>query len=159
MDSASKIDMFVVNRSDIDTVKAQAVKSPLRRARICLHNEDTALIHEMIIAMRSGSYVQPHRNVRNSKSYLALEGSLRIICFDDSGTIVRKQDLCAQGAGGPLCCRLNSNCWHTVIPMSECAVFFETNGGPFVKELEEYASWAPEPRSLLLAAFMLELEQ
>lgn len=133
----------VVDRPQIEDLKQAAVADPLGRARICLHMSPADPIHEMVIAIRRGSYSRPHRNVRQSKSYFAIDGRIALIIFDDSGKIVER--ICLEpGSAAPFFCRLNSNCWHTVVACSDMAVFLETNGGPFIKEQEEYAPWAPD---------------
>lgn len=137
------MEIAAVDRQQIDELKQAALADPLGRARICLHMSPSDPIHEMVIAIQRDSYSRPHRNVRQSKSYFAIDGRIALIIFDDNGKITKR--ICLEpGSAAPFFCRLNSNCWHTVVSCSEQAVFLETNGGPFVKELEEYAPWAPD---------------
>lgn len=127
----------------IEELKKAAVLDPLGRARICLHLDPDNPIHEMVIAFTTNSYSRPHRNVRNSKSYFIIEGNMLVLIFDNEGRITRKIELATASNKKPFFCRLNANCWHTVIAKSDTLVFLETNGGPFIKDDEEYASWAP----------------
>lgn len=128
----------------IKDLKIAAREDVFKRARICLHKTPDAPIHEMVIAMLSDSYSRPHRNVRNSKSYCIIEGDMYIVIFDNSGLVLQKISIGSGMDYKTFICRLNSNVWHTVVPISEVVVFLETNGGPFIKEKEEYAPWSPE---------------
>jgi len=142
----------------LDELKKAAKLDPYGRARICLHLGPEAPIHEMLIAFCSTSYVRPHRNVRSSKSYYVIEGKMLVLIFDDAGQVMRRIELISGQLGKPFLCRLNVNCWHTIISRSDELVFLETNGGPFFKELEEYAAWAPENwDSTGIEAFLLRM--
>ncbi len=138
-------DVVVIDSLRIGELKQAADADPLGRARICLHLSSEAAIHEMLIVTCSGSYSRPHRNVRNSKSYFVIEGKMILPLFDDKGRMMQRIVLAAGEPDIPFLCRLNVNCWHTVVAESEQVVFLETNGGPFIKEDEEYADWAPSP--------------
>lgn len=137
-------EILEIDALQIEELKKAAVLDPFGRARICLHLDPDDPIHEMVIAFNHNSYARPHRNVRNSKSYFVIEGNMLVLIFDDEGQITRRIELDTASNGKPFFCRLNANCWHTVIAKSDILVFLETNGGPFVKVLEEYAPWAPE---------------
>lgn len=151
-------EISAVDRQQIDELKQAAAIDPLGRARICLHMSPADSIHEMVIAIRRGSYSRPHRNVRQSKSYFAIDGRIALIIFDDSGKIIKR--ICLEPSSAAVFfCRLNSNCWHTVISCSDQAVFLETNGGPFVKELEEYAPWAPDGHETEVDSYLDGIER
>lgn len=137
-------EIIEINRVHVKDLKDAANKDFYKRARICLHKTPDDPIHEMLIAMHRDSYVRPHRNVRKSKSYYVVEGEMYIVSFDEWGNVTQKIGIGAGSEYDTFICRLNTNLWHTVIPVSEMLVFLETNGGPFIKEDEEYAVWSPE---------------
>lgn len=133
-----------INREQLELLKDSARLDAFKRARICLHRTPDDPIHEMIIVMYRDSYSRPHRNVRNSKSYYVIEGEMEIVVFDENGIVTGRVKIGTKSESNTFICRLNVNLWHTVVPLSEFVVFLETNGGPFIKENEEYAEWSPE---------------
>ncbi len=53
-------DITEVTEQDLVELRRSALAEPLKRARICLHIDDTALLQEMIIAMHRDTIVLPH---------------------------------------------------------------------------------------------------
>ena len=70
------------NNVDLDELKLLAKNDPDKRARICLHKDDSELVHEMIIVIYEGSEIIPHRHIDKSESYHIIEGELKIVFFD-----------------------------------------------------------------------------
>jgi len=125
-------------------VKERALASVLGRFRICLHHATHDAVQEMVIAVRRGSYMQPHCHPCRSTSLLVLEGTLDVHLFDDHGHRQRTITLSPYPAGDPFCLRLESLVWHMPMCRSDVCVFYETLQGPFLQDASNlWAPWSP----------------
>jgi len=51
------------------------------------------------------------------------------------------------GAEDHLVCRVETDRWHTVVPLTPYAVYLELKPGPFLGPQDSlYPEWAPDPR-------------
>lgn len=133
-----------ITKSQIEALKETAASMPLRRARICLHNENTDLIHEMIIAFHKDSYIPPHKHVGKSESFHIIEGEAGVVIFDDAGAIEHIVHMGEYHQGLISTYRLNDYLWHTVIPLTEILVLKEVTSGPHNPAESRFAPWAPD---------------
>jgi len=117
------------------------------RVRICAHADSKDRLHEMIIALARGSYIQPHRHLDKAESFHLIEGRLDIVLFDEAGNVTETIALAPYGnaEGLPFYYRLNAPIYHTVIVRTPHTLFHETTSGPFVPGDAEFAAWAPAP--------------
>ena len=121
-------------------LREMADKSPKRRARICTHRSSEASIQEMIIVIKKGSYIRPHRHQNKCESFHIIDGSADIVVFEDNG-MIRKVIPFATNAY--FYYRLDSNLFHTIVVRSESIVFHEVTNGPFITNGTEFAAFAP----------------
>lgn len=70
-----------------------------------------------------------------------IEGSVLIVFFEETGEIKREVSLSA-GRTSPFLYRMSAPLWHTVLPLTEFAIFHEVTTGPFSPS--EYPSWEPD---------------
>ena len=132
----------------IEQLKEVASKSPLRRARLCLHRSDDELLHEMIIALAHDCLFKPHKHEAKSESYHMIQGRMIFIMFDGDGTPSQAILLTPPGQGGVICFRMSKPIYHAVLPIDD-VVYQETTTGPFKRGDATIAPWAPgEPREL-----------
>ena len=68
----------------------EAKSTPLQRARLCIHSDDTSLIQEMIIVLLNDTYVRPHKHLSREESFFILEGEATVLIFDEAGTVTEK---------------------------------------------------------------------
>ncbi len=136
--------IFTLKSDMIAQVIEAAEKDPLKRARLCLHKNHADKVQEMIVALIKGTYVRPHRHTKNSESFHVISGTLLLVFFDDLGHVIYTLEMAAEQPNIPFIYRLSSDLWHTVIPLSKCAVYHETSAGPFTKKSSEFAPWSPE---------------
>jgi cupin fold WbuC family metalloprotein len=132
-----------LGRFEIELIKEQARKNTRGRARICTHPGDHDPLHEMLIAMRSDTYVRPHKHVGKSESFHVIEGQADVVVFDDVGAIV---DLIALGdvsSGRHLYYRLSQPSFHTLLIRSELLVLHEVTNGPFRPGDALFAPFSP----------------
>lgn len=138
-----------VGQEWIDKLKDLALKSPMRRARFCLHRTDNDLLHEMVIALARDCTFRPHKHEAKSESYHMIEGRMVFIMFSDSGIPIEAALLAPHGQKGMVSFRISDPIYHAVIPLDDVVVYQETTTGPFKKDEATIASWAPaEPHAL-----------
>lgn len=137
-----------VSKDDIEIIKKDACSTPLRRSRICLHQDNADPVHEMIIALCHDSYIPPHSHEGKSESFHIIEGQADICFFDESGTMT---DTVILGANSPqgFYYRLSSPLYHTVLSHGPMLVFHETTSGPFSPESNRIAPFAPPAANAL----------
>ena len=133
--------------SDVEFLKGAARLNERKRIRLCTHPSIDDTLHEMIIVQSRGCYVRPHRHLRKSESFHAIEGELDIVLFDHEGDVSQVIRL-GQENGCAVYYRLGTPTYHTVVPQSEFVVFHETTNGPFRREQTEFAPWSPVENSL-----------
>lgn len=133
----------------IERLKKVALKSPLRRSRLCLHRSDDDLLHEMIIVLARDCIFKPHKHEAKSKSYHMIQGRMAFIMFADDGTPSRTTLLAPSGQQGTVYFRMSEPIYHAVLPLDEMVVYHETTNGPFKPGGATVAPWAPsEPDKL-----------
>lgn len=147
-----------VHRGIIADLKNAADRSPLKRARLCLHRDGTELVHEMLIVLAGSVYIRPHRHLNKPESFHLLEGDVSAVFFDDDGAPSREVRL-GRGLDQPFIYRVTHPVYHTQWVWSDYVVFYECTRGPFLKEETEYASWAPEEGTSEVAAYQARLKE
>lgn len=135
-----------------------ARRSPLRRARVCMHPASDAPIHEMLIVLLKGSYIRPHKHLGKSESFHLIQGTAGVLFYDDQGRIERQLTLSRDIAHAPFYYRLDRDAYHSQVVLSEHVVFHECTGGPFRREDTAFAPWSPEDRTAEAERFLAGLE-
>jgi cupin fold WbuC family metalloprotein len=130
-----------VSQGRIVELKQIALNSPLKRSRLCLHLSHEDLVQEMVIVLHKDTYLRPHRHQNKTESFHMIEGAVCICFFEDSGEI-KQLLLLSASPGKTFLYRLSDSFWHTVIPLTEYAVFHEVATGPFSSS--EFPSWEPQ---------------
>ena len=112
-------------------------------ARICLHESPSSNFHEMVILEHRGHYCRPHKHLVKGESCHIIEGKLGIFLFNDEGEIVYTDLL---GEDGHLISRLGAAQWHSVVAVSDYAIYHEAKPGPFSQQDDSiFAPWSPNP--------------
>ena len=97
-----KGDIVEIGSDWLARLKAAASESPLRRSRVCLHADDDAPVHEMILVLCQDTLFQPHRHLTKAESFHMIEGELDLVIFDEDGAPARMIQLGAAGSGNRL---------------------------------------------------------
>lgn len=139
---AARTSVVAVDDGVVRRLKDEARASGTGRARLLLHGDPGAALHEMLIAASKDTYWPPHLNTRGAKSWRIVEGAAACFVFSKTGGVDSCTVLDANAEKGPFMLRLSEPFWHTVLPLSEPAVYVETTGGPF--EGNVFADWAPK---------------
>lgn len=140
----------VVGDDWLRRLKENAAAAPKRRARLCLHADDAAPVHQMVVALCADSAIAPHRHDAKPESFHVVDGDLAILLFADDGAVERVIRLGAPGSGKPFMCRIAASAWHSVVAESTCAIFHETTAGPFRADAQITAPWAPRTPEAIL---------
>ena len=128
----------------VEFIKEKALSSKRGRARICAHKSNDDSLHEMLIAIRSDSYIRPHRHFNKVESFHLVEGKAKIVIFDNEGNIRDVIDVGDYDSGKKVYYRIDHEYFHTVLVESDFLVFHEVIQGPFKKESTVFAPWSPE---------------
>jgi cupin fold WbuC family metalloprotein len=131
------------SRADLDFLHQHVSTTPRKRIRLCAHTGTEDLLHEMLIVLEAGGYVQPHRHVGKSESYHVIEGSADLILFDDNGRITRVIEMGDSQSDKTFFLRFNCMLYHTVHVTGKRFTFHEITNGPLDREKTQYAQWAP----------------
>ena len=133
-----------ITAGDVARLKSLALKNVRQRLRLCAHSGVQDALHEMIIALPTGIYVRPHKHVGKSESFHIIEGCLKVVIFDEDGTMRNVLTMGTTDSDEILFYRLSESMYHTVVPQSPLVVFHEVTNGPFRREDTIYAPWTPE---------------
>lgn len=145
-----------LEQAALNAVNRLADTSPKKRARICAHKDSLATIQEMIIVIREGSYIAPHRHKNKCESFHLIDGNADIVVFEDNGDIRKVIRFRREHA---FYYRLEAELFHTIIVRSERITFHEVTNGPFVANGTEYAPFAPREGGGGIADYQKRLDQ
>lgn len=120
-----------VTERALQALKAEVQDRPGGAVRLCLHDGPQDPVHDMVIVLRQGPPVAPHKHKTRPESYHMIEGKLRLQFFDEEGRKTTSCLLGAPGSGLPLMVRVPKDVWHATQPESGFAVFHESRPGPF----------------------------
>jgi cupin fold WbuC family metalloprotein len=113
------------------------------RVRINLHNSSNDPLHEMLIAIRPGSYIRPHKHPGKSESFHLIHGSVDIVVFNDDGDIRDIVELAAGEKDRAFYYRMSVPMFHTLIVRSDLLIVHEITNGPFRAGETVFADFAP----------------
>ena len=128
----------------LDSLLDQAASSPRKRAHQLLHTGPEDTTQRLCIALAKGTYVRPHHHPRNNtwEMLIALRGRMRLVLFDNEGTVTDTHVLSPDGDLTAI--ELPTGTWHTLIALSERAAFMELKPGPYTPaQNDDFAAWAP----------------
>jgi cupin fold WbuC family metalloprotein len=152
--------LVTADQTDIKIFKQLSAHNLRKRIRLCTHIEQTDSLHEMLILHTKGTYVRPHKHPGKSESTHIIEGLVDLILFDERGRIERIIRMGDYASGRTFYFRMAAPIFHTLIIRSEVLVFHETTNGPFAKNTNIFAPWAPVDTDVdLINHFMVELEE
>lgn len=123
---------------------AQADASPRKRTNFNFHEAAESLVQRLIIQMKRGSYIRPHRHYEMDKweMTLALSGVFEIVIFEDDGTVRERVRL--EPNSSVMALELLPQTWHSYIALTDHASFFEIKEGPYdPARITQFAPWAP----------------
>lgn len=132
-----------------------AEQSQRLRAHFNLHQSYQDSVQKLFIALKSDSYIRPHRHALDPKEecLIAIRGLMSLVLFSGQGEVdsitLFGSEKYAQKNPIAYGVQIPANTWHTVIPLSDDAIIFEVKDGPFDANIaKEYAPWSPAEGSV-----------
>lgn len=142
-------------------LSARAAASPRRRANHNLHPALADPVQRLLNAMEPGTYVRPHRHLAPEPKwelFVVLAGAVAVLLFDDTGTVVERLELVADGDLRGV--EVPAGCWHSLVVLRPGTVLFECKQGPYVALSDkDFAAWAPAEGEPGAAAMLARLAQ
>jgi cupin fold WbuC family metalloprotein len=122
-----------LNRQLLDSLSLKAAASPRQRQNHNFHQLDER-VQRMLNAMQPGTYVRPHRHLREPDTngfefFLALQGEIGILIFDETGTILDRRRINAQGPTYGI--ELPEATYHALVSLAPNSIIFELKEGPY----------------------------
>ena len=145
-----------LGRGEIDFIRDCALKNSRGRARICAHKEAQDSLHEMLIGIRSDSYIRPHRHHNKVESFHLFEGEADIVILTDEGEIF---DVIELGLNASLYYRLSTPRYHTLLIRSPVLVIHEITNGPFNSSESDFADFSPPEGGRMVQNFVLGMRE
>jgi cupin fold WbuC family metalloprotein len=139
-------DAAIVTADDdvIAELKRIAAQNPRLRSRLCTHPDPSSGLHEMLIVHHREAYVRPHKHFGKPESLHVIEGTARVVVFEDDGKIRDVLDMAPYGQGKLCYYRMPDEVFHSILITSEWLVFHETTAGPFDPSRTAFPDWAPD---------------
>ena len=123
----------VLDNYDLTFLKKLTENNKNKSARICLHPDESANIHEMLIYQSKCDPAIPHKHIDKDESFYLIKGKLDVIFFNKDLEIINIIKLNGFGTKGMFFCKIPKNSYHTSIYYQDC-VFLEISKGPFIKK-------------------------
>jgi cupin fold WbuC family metalloprotein len=98
----------------------------------------------MLIVHHREAYVRPHKHFGIPESFHLIEGTARVVIFENDGQIRDVLDMAPYGRGKLCYYRIREEVFHTILISSEWLVFHETTAGPFDPSRTAFPDWAPD---------------
>jgi len=128
---------------ELKFLRREVAENPKGRVRINLHAENTDGLHEMFIAIRSDSYIRPHKHPNKSESFHVVDGEVDLVIFENDGRIKEIIPLAARGGTKAFYYRMSKPFFHTLVIRSKMLVVHEITNGPFLHDGAVVAGFAP----------------
>ena len=148
-----------ISRGFLDDLAAKADASPRLRTNFNFHEGAESLVQRLVIQLRRGTYIRPHRHYDLNKweMTLVLTGEVDILIFDNHGHVTERIHLAANGE--TIALELLPETWHSYVPVTERAAFFEIKEGPYdPARITQFADWAPAEGDASVAAYLRWME-
>ena len=144
-----------ISRELIASLADKADASPRLRTNHNFHETGDALVQRLIIQMKRGTYIRPHRHFELNKweMMIAIGGTMDIVLFENNGCL--RERIRLETAGDTFGLELPPDTWHSYVPLTPHAAFFEIKEGPYdAARMSQFAEWAPVEGDAQVAAYL-----
>ncbi|GIU38805.1 WbuC family cupin fold metalloprotein [Shewanella schlegeliana] len=123
--------MKLIEQSDTDKLFSIAKDSKRKRAHLNLHSDYSEKVQRLLIALLSGSYVEPHYHELcwQWEMFLVIQGVIQVKTYDFEGNVI-KSVLVGDEQQSNLV-HLEPGDIHSVECISDKALMLEVKEGPF----------------------------
>ena len=135
----------------------KARESPRLRTNHNLHEGPPAPVQRLVVKLRQGTYIRPHRHRSRWELGLILQGRMDLLLFAEDGTLTERVAMLP--VHGTLALELPQGQFHSYVCVSDAATFFEVKEGPYdPATAAEFAPWAPPEGDPQAPAFLQWME-
>lgn len=152
--------MKLITRDLLDGLGAKAQSLPRRRTHHNLHDDLSAPVQRLFVALQPGSYVRPHchREPNKWELLVAIAGRLAVLIFEPDGRLRERLELAPDGDGRAV--EFPPGTWHAVVALAPDSVMLEVKQGPYQPTpAADFAAWAPAEGDPDAAAFEAWMRQ
>ncbi|MBO6189868.1 MAG: WbuC family cupin fold metalloprotein [Alloprevotella sp.] len=121
--------MQLINTALLSDVCAQAAASPRLRMNYNFHDRLDAPAQRLINALQPGTELPVHCHRHTAETYLLLQGSLRVMFYDDNKNVVEETVLNREN--GVMGVHIPAGQWHTLEVLEPDTAIFEVKDGPY----------------------------
>lgn len=152
--------MRILNKQFRDALYRQADASPRLRAHERLHEKSQDPVQRIVVALRRGTYIPPHKHTSGQdwELFNVVDGDIKLLIFNDEGMV--KQTLRLGKEHETFAVQMPPNTVHSMVCMSDHAMFIEVKQGPYREEDAKLVMrWAPNEGDQDTAAYVKRLEE
>lgn len=114
----------------LDSVSAQACSSERLRMNFNFHECAEAPSQRMLNALEPGTVLPVHRHRHTAETYVLLRGKIRVMFYDESGT-VEEESFLLDPLAGAFGVNIPLGRWHSLEVLESGSVIFEAKDGPY----------------------------
>lgn len=130
---------LIISKKILRQMKRKAFTNGENKFRYCFHENEQALIHEMLFTNTRDVYFRPHCH-KDDELQIVVDGKMYVIFFDDNGKILK---CFFSSKNRNSIYRINKDMWHMNLPITKTITILEIKQGPFLKDSNIYPIWAP----------------
>ena len=104
--------IMVIDNEILDGLTAQAKASPRLRMNLNFHQSLDEKCHRFLNAVEPDANIPVHRHPEKEESFVVLRGRIRVITYNDDGTII--ENIVLNPSEGRYGVNVGKNVWHTV---------------------------------------------
>lgn len=135
----------ICDQNLINTLCKEAADNPRLRTHYEMHSGKSDLIQKFLNVMQPGSYIPPHlhKEAGRWESFQIIQGSTKVLLFDEDGTVL---DIIILGADSAnYIVEIAENEWHAIVALEKDTVLLELKPGPYdPQSAKHFAPWAPQ---------------
>lgn len=121
--------LMIIDDKILDELSAKAKASPRLRMNYNFHQSLDEKCHRFLNAVEPGADIPIHHHPTKDESFILLRGKLRVMTYNDDGTVI--ESIVLNPREGRYGVNIAKNVWHTIEAL-ESSVIFECKEGPFV---------------------------
>lgn len=125
-----------IAKGDIDQLREEAIKMPLRRARICVHYDISSSSQEMFVLLLKDSFKGIYK-YKYALSMVLLEGVIRYCFYTDGGELVESPLVTKEN---PFI-KIEAGIYHQPIILSDYVLTYEHYTGQWSPDMIQRAPW------------------
>ena len=138
----SSCQLVTVSLSQLKPITEAAVKSPLKRARLCCHGGSEEKLQEMFIVLCKNVDIEESMHLRKDESLTVIDGAGKYLFPNEDGTIRETVELTSlvdkDNESSHFYARINRYVPHKIIVDSEVMIIHEATTGPFSRSDTDY---------------------